>query len=94
KMVHDLGLNEEVPGCPRTTRSTALGREFKLDLLMAFVGAWDPWEIPYILEKYGFIDEPEAEEVLIGSPSEVERNLRRHVVRAYLKFCNRFSPLN
>ena len=45
KMFRNLGLDEDVPGCPGTTRSTALGKELKIDLLMAFVGAWDIWEI-------------------------------------------------
>jgi hypothetical protein len=40
KTVRELGLDEDVPDSPRTTRYTALGKELKLDLLMAFVGAW------------------------------------------------------
>ena len=39
--VRELGLDEDVPNSPRTTRSTALGEELKLNLFMAFVGAWD-----------------------------------------------------
>jgi hypothetical protein len=38
RTVRELGL--DVPESPRTTRSTALGKELKLELLMAFVGAY------------------------------------------------------
>jgi hypothetical protein len=55
---------------------------------MAFVGAWDIWEIPYILEANGFLEEREAEEL------EAERKLRWYVLRAYLNFCNRSQFLN
>jgi hypothetical protein len=27
---------------------------------MAFVGAWDIWEIPYILEENGYLEESEG----------------------------------
>jgi hypothetical protein len=58
KTVRDLGLDEDVPDSPAgTTRATPLGKELKLDLVMAFVGAWDMWEIPYVLHEYGYIDE-------------------------------------
>jgi len=83
-----LGLDEDVPDSPGTTRSTALGKELKLDLLMAFVGAWDLWEIPYILEKYEYIDEPQAEELCIGPLVEMERKLRCYLFQAYLQFLN------
>jgi hypothetical protein len=89
KMFRNLGLDEDVPGCPGTTRSTALGKELKIDLLMAFVGAWDIWEIPYILEKNGYLEESEAEELCAGPLMEAEQKLRWYVLRAYLNFCNR-----
>ena len=89
RTVREFGLEEDVPDSPRTTRSTALGKELKLDLLMAFVGAWDIWEVPYILEEHGYIEESEAEELCTGPLIEAERKLRWHVLRAYLNFCNR-----
>ena len=47
RTVRNLGLDEDVPDSrPGTTRPTSLGRELQLDMLMAFVGAWDIWEIP------------------------------------------------
>jgi hypothetical protein len=87
-------LDEDVPNSPGTTRSTALGIELKFDLFMAFVGAWDMWVIPNILEDYGYIEESEAEELWTAPLIEAERKLRRFVVQAYLKSCNRSSFLN
>ena len=89
KTVRELGLDEDVPDSRGSTRSTALGKELNLDLLMAFVGAWDIWEIPYILEEYGYLEESEAEEFCTGPLTEAERKLRWYVLRAYLNFCNR-----
>jgi hypothetical protein len=86
KTMRELGLDEDVPDSPGTTQSTSLGKELKLDLLMAFVGAWDIWEIPYILEANGFLEVPEAEELYNGPPLEAERKIRWYVLRAYLKF--------
>jgi hypothetical protein len=94
KTVRELGLNEDVVGHPGTTQSTALGKELKLDLVMAFVGAWDLWEIPYVLEEHGYIDETEAEELCSGPLVEAERRLRWLVLRAYFEFCNRSQRVN
>ena len=93
--VRNLGLDEDVPDSrPGTTRPTSLGRELQLDMLMAFVGAWDIWEIPYILESNGYIEESEADEIWSLLPTQPERQLHGHVLRAYFKFCNHFKPLN
>jgi hypothetical protein len=85
---------EDVPDYPGATRSTALGNELKLDLVMAFVGAWDIWEIPYILVDYGYIEESQAEELCNGPQLQAERKLRWYVFRAYLKFCNQSRLVN
>jgi hypothetical protein len=90
KTVRDLGLDEDVPDSPPgTTRSTALGKELKLDLLMAFVGAWEMWEIPQILHEYGYIDETDVEDLSTGPEVEAERRLRWLVLRSYFEFCGR-----
>jgi hypothetical protein len=94
KTVRELGLKEDVPEMPGTSRFTALGKELNLDLFMAFVGAWELWKIPFILEDYGYLEESEADELYNGPPSEAERKIRWYVLRAYLKFCNRSSRLN
>ena len=88
KTLRNLGLDEDVPDSPGTTRSTALGKELKLDLLMAFVGAWEIYEIPYILVEYGYIDEAQAEELCTGPPAGMERKLRCYIFQAYLQFLN------
>jgi len=92
KTVRELGLDEDVPDSPGTSRWIALGNELNLDLLMAFVGAWDIWEIPYILEEYGYIKESQAEELCAGPLVEAERKLRWYVLQAYLQFCNHSHP--
>jgi hypothetical protein len=94
KTVRDLGLDEDVADSPGRTRSTPLGKELKLDLVMAFVGAWDMWEIPYVLEEHGHIEETEAEELCTGPLVEAERRLRWLVLRAYFDFCNRSKRAN
>jgi hypothetical protein len=95
KTVRDLGLDEDVPdSLPGTTRSTPLGKELKLDLVMAFVGAWDMWEIPDVLEEHGYIEETEAEEFWTRPLAEAERRLRGLVLQAYFDFCNRSKRLN
>jgi hypothetical protein len=88
KMLRELGLDEEVPNSSRT-RSTALGKELKLDLFMAFVGAWHLWEIPYILQDNGYLEESEVEELCSGPRIQSERKLHQYVLRTYLDFCNR-----
>ena len=45
KKLDEFGLQEHVPGTIDTTRSTTLGKEMKLDLVMVFIGLWDEWEM-------------------------------------------------
>ena len=95
KTVRDLGLYEDVlDSLPGTTRSTPLGKELRLDLVMAFVGAWDMWEIPFVLVEHGYIDETEAEELWTGPLAQAERRLRWLVLQAYFEFCNRSKRPN
>jgi hypothetical protein len=47
-----MGLVEEVPGKADTWRNTPLGNELHLELLEVFMGFWDEWEVPHILEEY------------------------------------------
>jgi len=55
---------------------------------MAFVGACALWDIPHILEEYGYLSEAQAEELWSGPLVEMERKLRCHVFQAYLTFLN------
>lgn len=94
KTIRDFGLEEDVPGRPGNTRSTALGKELNLDLVMAFVGAFDLWEIPYVLESSGYLEESEADELYSAAPGDAQLEIRRYVLRAYFNFCNRSKLLN
>ena len=41
RKLHDLGLDEEVPGQPGSTQATNLGTELSMHLMMVFMGLWD-----------------------------------------------------
>jgi hypothetical protein len=95
KLWRDLGLEEDVPGSPGDKRSTALGMELNLVLMMAFTGTFDIWDIPFILEDNGYLEQEEVEAVWeVSSEGEGKRLVHRYVLRAYLKFCNRSRLLN
>jgi hypothetical protein len=51
----EMGLYERVPGKAETLRSTDLGKELKADLMMVFMGAWDLFETPEILDMHDMI---------------------------------------
>jgi len=61
--LEQMGLEERVPGERDTRRITPLGKELHSDLVMVFLGLWDEYEIPMILEDHGFIDDLEAEHI-------------------------------
>jgi hypothetical protein len=63
-------------------------------MFMAFVGAWDTWDIPQILETNGYMEESEADEIWSDPLTQAERKLYRYVLRAYFKFCNRSQHLH
>jgi hypothetical protein len=94
KTLKELGLEEDVPGTDGHIQSTALGRELSVDLMIAFVGAHELWEIPFILESNGYIEESEAEELWSGPLVQAERMLHQYVLRAYRQFCNHSKFLN
>jgi hypothetical protein len=92
--VLELGLNEAVAGQPGMTESTALGKELKLDLMMAFIGACEMWAIPDVLWGHGYIADREWEELWSGPIIEAERKLSWLVLRSYYEFCNRTKRAN
>ena len=53
---------------------------------MAFVGAWETWEIPYVFVSNGYLEESESEGLCDGPLIEAERKLRWYVRRLGLKF--------
>ena len=83
----DLGLQEHVPGDMFTTRFTELGKELEVDLVMVFVGLFDEYQVPSILEQHGLIDVIEEDDIydvleIYGDP---ERALRAMVQRAFFE---------
>jgi hypothetical protein len=85
-----MGLVEEVPGQADTWRNTPLGNELHIDLLEVFMGLWDEWDIPEILQTYGLIDEWEAHRLwrALTVGAGWERTFKNYVRRAYLAFYN------
>jgi hypothetical protein len=85
-----MGLVEEVPGQADTWRNTPLGNELHIDLLEVFMGLWDEWDIPEILQAYGLIDEWEAHRLwrALTVGAGWERTFKNYVRRAYLAFYN------
>jgi hypothetical protein len=86
-MIREFELEEDVPNSPGTTRSTALGNDVNLELMMAFVGAYELLEIPGILESNGLLTEAETDEIY-WRPWENEEEAQIHgcVFRAYMRF--------
>ena len=96
RRLKEMGLEERVPGEKETWRSTPLGRELRSDLLMVFLGLWDEWEVPEILEHYGVIDDLECESLwdLLGAGHDPETVLKRYVLQAYFAHYKRPKLLN
>jgi hypothetical protein len=88
RRLEQMGLEERVPSASDTWRNTPLGRELHLDLLMVFMGLWDQWEIPMILEDHGLIDDLEAQHMqdLLQAGRDPEIALKEYVREAYLKY--------
>lgn len=84
----DLGLQQQVSD--DTSRTTALGKELELDLVMVFVGLWDEWQVPSILEQYGLIDEIDESRIYdqLETSDNPEYVLRPWVRKAYLDHYN------
>jgi hypothetical protein len=80
-----MGLEEPVPGEAGGSRNTALGNELDVVLLLAFLGVWDQWGIPEILEERGFIDRPKVKQLidLMDDGDDPEEVLKPHVIDAY-----------
>jgi hypothetical protein len=74
RKLEQMALEERVPGDAETWRSTPLGRELHSHLLMVFLGLWDEWEVPMILQDYGVIDDLECEAIwdLLGAGRDAE----------------------
>jgi hypothetical protein len=96
KRLQQLGLEERVPAEEETWRSSSLGRELHCDLLMVFLGLWDEWDIPLILEKHGSVDDLECEAIwqALGAGRDPESVLKRYVIEAYFAHYKRTELSN
>ncbi len=84
----EMKVQEEVPGDPRSSRSTALGKELNIDLVCAFMGHWDPFDLLYQLEEYELLTEAEADRLRnrLNNGADAESLLRARVQRAYVEY--------
>jgi hypothetical protein len=82
-----MGLVEQICDEPQTWRNTPLGKELHVDLFQVFMGHWDEWGVPTILERYRLIDESEADAILERmTEANAERVLSGYVKRAYFVY--------
>jgi hypothetical protein len=84
-----MGLVEQVCVEPQTWRNTPLGKELDVDLFQVFIGLFDEWEVPSILEEYGLLSESEADAILERmTEANAEGLLSGYVKRAYFDYRN------
>jgi hypothetical protein len=83
-----MGVQENVTRGLGAKRNTDLGREMQMDLMMVFIGLWDEWEIPNILEEYGLIDQCETMRIYETMEYDPERVLLPIVRKAFRDYFN------
>jgi hypothetical protein len=83
-----MGLLEVVSVEPPTWQYTPLGKEVDIELFEVFLGSWDPWEVPMILEDYHLIEEAEADALYarMDNKADAESTLIGYVKRAYFDY--------
>jgi hypothetical protein len=82
-----MGLVEVVCDEPETWRATPLGKELDIDLLQVFMGHWDEYEVPMILEDHHLLDEGEADALYARmDKADAESVLIGCVKRAYFDY--------
>src|SRR4029077_13497685 len=83
RTLEKLGLIEFLPDGV-TMRNTKLGNELDIDLQQLFMGQWEPWEAPWVLEERQLLDESECEALFdLMEADEYEAELRARVQQAY-----------
>jgi hypothetical protein len=95
-MLSQMGLIELVPGTSDTWRNTPLGNELQLDILEAFLGFRDEYELCEVLEHYGLINEDDVHYLWLElegtgqerTSTEGLQTLKEWVRRAYVAFFN------
>jgi hypothetical protein len=82
-----MGLLEQVCAEPPTWRYTPLGKEVDIKLFQVFTGLVYEWDVPFILEEYGLLDESEFDAIgECTSEANAERLLSGYAKRAYLDY--------
>ena len=82
-----MGLVEVVCLEPQTWRTSPLGKELDVELFEVFMGLWDAWEVPIILEDYRLIDESEVDVIYARmDKGDAESILIGYVKRAYFDY--------
>jgi hypothetical protein len=81
-----MGLVERISS--DTRRNTPLGTELNIDLFQVFMGLFDVWEVPFILEDHRLIDEWESDGIYarMARKANPELVLAGVVRRAYLDY--------
>jgi hypothetical protein len=69
----EMGLVEQIS--PDTWRNSPLGKELDVDLFEVFMGLFDEWEVPYLLEDHGLIDEWESDSICARMSRKVDPEL-------------------
>jgi hypothetical protein len=84
----NLGLLERVSDQSDTWRDTPLGKELDVDLFGVFMGFFDVWDVPCILEDRCLINETEADDVYerMEAKANPETVVIGYVRRAYLVY--------
>jgi hypothetical protein len=82
-----MGLVELLSAETQTWRSSPLGKELDVDLFLVFMGIFDEWEVPGILEHYRLLDGSEADVIYERmSQANAESVLIGYVRRAYFDY--------
>jgi hypothetical protein len=80
----ELGLWERVS--VERWQITPLGKELDVDLFFVFLGMIEEWEVPIILERYGLIDDSEADAFYSMETADASAVLSGYVKRAYFEY--------
>ncbi len=95
-MLFRLELQEYLPGSTVTYRATELGKELNLDLITAFIGLSDDFDILFTLEEFGLINESEGDRIseLMETGADPGKMLLPMVRSAYLRHYNPQGCIN
>jgi hypothetical protein len=87
RKLKQMGLVEVVCLEHQSWRTTPLGKELDVELFQVFMGLWDAWEVPIILENYCLIDDSEVDVIYARMDrADAESVLSGYVKRAYFDY--------